>query len=62
MQKSFFKNLRCIIYEEDCTTTVPINGVSIDYQEIDTFLENEGFLLVESYFDFLLHKVWIKSN
>ena len=47
--KSFIKNLRCFIEEEDCTAAFPLNGVSIDYQEIDTFLESEGFLLDESH-------------
>ena len=55
--KSFFDNLRCVIYEEDCTSTNPINGVSIDYQEIDRFLESNGFLLKETHIDHLVNKV-----
>jgi len=60
---SFFDNLNCVIYEEDCTIDHKINNTYIDYNEIESFLLSKGFTLSETYLDFigLNNKVWIKQ-
>ena len=61
--ESFFDNLQCVIYEEDCNKNHPINGSYIDYDLIESFLKNKGFKLIESYIDFigLYNKIWMKN-
>jgi FkbM family methyltransferase len=61
---SFFDNLICVIYEEDCCKNHPINNDFIDYTIIETFLINKGFILTETYLDNigLNNKVWLKKN
>jgi FkbM family methyltransferase len=58
----FFDNLKCIIYEEDCTSNNPINNVFIDYNEVEQFLINKGFILINTFKDHigLNNKVWLK--
>lgn len=58
----FFNNLRCVIYEEDCEQNHPINGTYIDYEIVENILKTKGFILVETYIDFigLSNKIWIK--
>ena len=59
---NFFDNLICVIYEEDCSINHPINNVFIDYNEVESFLSNKGFILIESFKDNigLYNKVWLK--
>lgn len=60
--EGFFNNLRCVIYEEDCGKNHPINGTYIDYEIVEIFLKSKGFVLLETYVDFigLSNKIWIK--
>ena len=60
---SFFDNLVCVMYEEDCTINHKINNTYIDYNEIENFLLSKGFVLVETYTDFigLNNKAWLKN-
>ena len=60
---SFFDNLRCVIYEEDCSKDHPINATYIDYNYIESFLSAKGFTLVDTYIDFigLNNKVWCRQ-
>ena len=60
--ESFFDNLKCVMYEEDCSKNHPINGIYINYDEIESFLISKGFKHIETFVDFigLNNKVWIK--
>lgn len=55
-------NLNTIIYEEDCDRIHPINGISIDYEEVNKILSDNGFTLRESFKDHigLYNKCWMK--
>jgi len=59
----FFENLNIVIYEEDGGKDHPINGVAIDYNDIETILLSKGFVLQETFVDFigLKNKIWIKN-
>lgn len=59
---TFFDNLICVIYEEDCSINHPINDTYIDYNEIESFLINKGFILTETFKDNigLNNKIWLK--
>jgi hypothetical protein len=58
----FFDNLKCVIYEEDCTPNHPINSHFIDYNEVEQFLIKKGFSLTKTFKDHigLNNKVWLK--
>jgi FkbM family methyltransferase len=60
--ENFFDNLICVIYEEDCCKKYPINNNYIDYNEVENFLINKDFKLVETYIDNIGLKniVWVK--
>lgn len=60
--EDFFDKLECVIYEEDCCITHPINNDYIDYNEVENFLKIKGFKLVEIFTDSLKlnNKIWIK--
>ena len=59
---NFFDNLICVIYEEDCSINHPINNIYINYNEVENFLINKGFNLIETFKDNigLNNKVWFK--
>ena len=56
--------LKCVIYEEDCCEKLPINSTYIDYNIIEKYLTNHGFICVETFVDNinLNNKCWIKEN
>jgi len=62
--KEFIRNLEVIIYEEDCTSSHPINGHSVDYTEFEKFLIENHFTCAEDLVDHIgLHnKVYIRSS
>lgn len=60
---SFLEQLKCVIYEEDCCEKLPINGTYIDYNIIEKYLTDYGFICVETFVDNikLNNKCWIKK-
>jgi FkbM family methyltransferase len=62
--KEFIRSLDVLIYEEDCTSSHPINGHSVDYSELETFLKEHNFVCAEDLVDAIgLHnKVFIRKT
>jgi FkbM family methyltransferase len=60
---SFLNQLKCVIYEEDCCKSLPINGIYVDYSIIEKYLTDYGFICVETFVDNinLNNKCWIKK-
>ena len=58
----FFNNLKCVIYEEDCNISHPINNSYIDYNIVENFLLSKGFTHIEVFKDFigLNNHIWLK--
>jgi FkbM family methyltransferase len=58
----FINGLNTIIYEEDCNKKHPINGIYIDYEQVNNILTNLGFQLSETFIDHigLANKCWKK--